>query len=297
MNAPDPARPHRGTIHLCDAEVLAHEGHAADQYILRVHAPACAAAARPGSFAHLTCDDELPMRRPLSIMRVDAEAGWVEFLYKTHGHGLTRLSRRRPGDYLSVLGPIGRPFRLDPAYPNLLLLGGGVGIPPMLFLAESLAEDQRADWQPLVLMGSEIPFPFDIAQRPRPVVGLPGTASAALQPLENLGIPSRLSTLAGLPGCYPGYVTDLARHWLDAISPAERAQVAVHACGPTPMLRAVQALAAEYALPCQISLEEYMACAVGGCAGCAVEIVRDGLRQMKRVCVDGPVFEASDVCF
>lgn len=297
MNSPDPARPHRGTIHLCDAEVLTHEAHAADQYILRVHAAACAAAARPGTFAHLTCDDELPMRRPLSIMRVDAEAGWVEFLYKTHGHGLTRLARRRPGEHLSLLGPIGTPFRLDPARPKLLLLGGGVGIPPMLFLAESLDQDSRAQWQPLVLMGSEIPFPFEIAQAPRRVPGLPETASAALQPLEARGVPSRLSSLAGLPGCHPGYVTDLARHWLDTLSPAERGQVAIHACGPTPMLRAVRALAAEYALPCQISLEEYMACAVGGCAGCAVEIVRDGQRQMKRVCVDGPVFEAADVCF
>lgn len=297
MSSPDPARPHRGTIHLCEAEVLSHEAHPADQYILRVRAEACAARARPGSFAHLTCDDELPMRRPLSIMRVDPDAGWVEFLYKTHGHGLTRLSRRRPGERLSVLGPIGTPFRPDPARPRLLLLGGGVGIPPILFLAESLAGDRRADWQPLVLMGSEIPFPFDIDAAPAPLAGLPISASAALQPLEAQGIASRLSSAAGLQGCYPGYVTELARHWLDTLSAAERNQVAIHACGPTPMLRSVCALAAEYALPCQVSLEEYMACAVGGCAGCAVEIVRDGQRQMKRVCVDGPVFEATEVRF
>lgn len=297
MSATEPARGHRGTIYLHDARVLSHEPHPDGQYILRVHAPQCAAHARAGSFAHLRCDEELPMRRPLSIMRVDAAQGWLEFLYKTHGHGLTRLSQRRVGESLSVLGPIGQPFRPDPARPRTLLLGGGVGIPPMLFLAESLRQDTRAEWQPLVLMGSEIAFPFELAHKPAPVAGLPATASAALHTLEEQGIPSRLTSLAGLPGCHPGYVTDLARLWLSELPDHARAQVGIYACGPTPMLRAVAALAAEFALPCQVSLEEYMACAVGGCAGCAVEVRTAAGPAMKRVCVDGPVFEASEVFF
>jgi dihydroorotate dehydrogenase electron transfer subunit len=198
---------------------------------------------------------------------------------------------------VSVLGPIGQPFSPDPARPRLLLLGGGVGIPPMLFLAESLAGDPRARWQPLVLMGSEIAFPFALATGPRPVAGLPDTAGAALRSLEDQGIPSRLSSNAGLPGCHPGYVTDLARHWLDSLERPSLAQVSVYACGPTPMLRAVARLAAEYTLPCQVSLEEYMACAVGGCAGCAVELRGPEGRAMKRVCVDGPVFPAEQVFF
>jgi dihydroorotate dehydrogenase electron transfer subunit len=297
MSALDPKRPHRGTIMLHDGEILQHDRYADDQFILRVHAPPLAERARAGSFAHLSCDDELPMRRPLSIMRADSAAGWLEFLYKTHGHGLTRLARRRPGEHISVLGPIGQPFRLDPQRPRLLLLGGGVGIPPMLFLAESLRVDRRAEWHPLVLMGSEIAFPFELAMAPAPVQGLPASAAAALQVLETSGIASRLTSMAGLPGCYPGYVTDLARVWLAGLDPQARSQVGVYACGPTPMLRAVAALAAEFTLPCQVSLEEYMACAVGGCAGCAVEVRTDVGRAMKRVCVDGPVFEASQVFF
>ena len=79
------------------------------------------------------------------------------------------------------------------------------------------------------------------------------------------------------------------------MSNEERGEVEIFSCGPTPMLRAVAALAAEFALPCQVSLEEYMACAVGGCAGCAVRVTSETGEAMKRVCVDGPVFEASSV--
>jgi dihydroorotate dehydrogenase electron transfer subunit len=113
--------------------------------------------------------------------------------------------------------------------------------------------------------------------------------------MEDWGIPSRLASQAGHPGCYEGYVTELARAWLDALDEDRRAEVTVFTCGPTPMLRAAAALAAQYALPCQVCLEEFMACAVGGCAGCAVRIRgRDG-DAMKRVCVDGPVFAADEV--
>jgi len=143
----------RGTIFAEDAEVLAHTEWPGDQFVLRVRAPQTAAAARPGQFAHLACDPLLPMRRPLSIQRVAAGAGWVEFLYKRLGHGTRLLARRQVGEILSLLGPIGRPFEVaaDVHYP--VLLGGGVGIPPMIFLAEWLKA--RADLAPATFLGSE----------------------------------------------------------------------------------------------------------------------------------------------
>lgn len=113
--------------------------------------------------------------------------------------------------------------------------------------------------------------------------------------LESWGVPCRLATLAGFEGCFDGYVTDLANRWLAGLDAAELAEVEIFACGPTPMLKAVADLAARYELPCQVSLEEYMACAVGGCAGCAVLIRTPDGDAMKRVCVDGPVFDAGTV--
>jgi dihydroorotate dehydrogenase electron transfer subunit len=284
-------RSHRGTIFHEEARVLSHRAFPGEQQILRVAAPRCAAHARPGSFAHLRCDPALPMRRPLSILQTDATEGWVEFLYKKHGRGLSLLAQRRPDDTLSLLGPLGRPFVHDPARPRALLLGGGVGIPPMLFLAETLPEDAL----PLVLMGSEVPFPFTLEEHPRAVAGMPQEASFALQRLAARGIDSRLASGAGLPGCFRGFVTELAAHWLQHLAAGERGKVAVYACGPTPMLRAAAAVAARFGLPCQVSLEEYMACAVGGCAGCTVLVKTPAGPAMQRVCVDGPVFDAYTV--
>ena len=109
------------------------------------------------------------------------------------------------------------------------------------------------------------------------------------------GVASRLASAQGYAGCHPGFVTDLARLWLDGLDEPERAGVAILACGPTPMLRAAAALAARYALPSQVCLEEYMACAVGGCAGCTVRVRTAYGPAMKRVCVDGPVFDGAQV--
>ena len=113
--------------------------------------------------------------------------------------------------------------------------------------------------------------------------------------LEDWGIASRLASLQGYPGCFQGYVTDLARSWLDALGADRRSRVHVFACGPHPMLEAVATMARGYGLPCQVSLEEFMACAVGGCAGCVVEVQTRQGPAMKRVCVDGPVFDAESV--
>ena len=288
-------RSHRGTVHVEDARLLDRQEYAGGQYVIRLEAPKCAATAQPGSFVHLTCDPLLPMRRPLSIMRADAAAGWIDVLYKVVGPGLAALSQQPIGATLSTMGPIGRGFVPSAARPRTLLVGGGVGIPPMVFLAESLKARGDAPWRPLVLMGSEIPFPFRTRPSTIVVPGMPDGTIACMPLLDDWGVPSRLATLAGYPGCYDGYVTDLAAAWLGSLDAATLAEVEVFACGPTPMLKAVAQVARRFGVPAQVSLEEFMACAVGGCAGCAVPVVTDAGLAMKRVCVDGPVFDANAV--
>ena len=287
---------HRGTIALEEGRILAHTAFEGAQHIVRIESPKCAARAQPGSFVHLGCDPAVPMRRPLSIMRADPAAGWIEVLYKVLGAGLQALSKRAPGDTVSVLGPIGRGFTAHAARPRALLIGGGVGIPPMIFLAEHLHGRRDADWKPLVLMGSEIPFPFRVLPSKIIAAGIPAGAIGCMPLLDEWGIASRLASRADLPGCFDGFVTELADRWLQSLDAPALAQVEIFACGPNPMLRTVAQLARRYALPCQVSLEEFMACAVGGCAGCTVMVETPEGRAMKRVCVDGPVFEAASVC-
>jgi dihydroorotate dehydrogenase electron transfer subunit len=281
---------HRGTIFLEPAPVLSQLAYDAEQFVIRLEAPKCAAHAEPGTFAHLTCDATIPMRRPLSIMRAHPKAGWIEILYKVVGAGLQALGAKKAGDTVSVLGPIGRPFVAHRERPRTLLLGGGVGIPPMVFLAERLKAD--AHFRPLVLMGSEVPFPFRARPSATLIGGMPAGSIACMPLLEEWGVPSRLASRAEFPGCFPGFVTELAAEWLGSLSEAQLAQVEIFSCGPTPMLRASAELARRFKVPCQVSLEEFMACAVGGCAGCTVQVRTPQGPAMKRVCVDGPVFDA-----
>jgi dihydroorotate dehydrogenase electron transfer subunit len=290
----DMDKPHRNTIVVENAIITDRQAFAGDQVVFRVNAPEIATKARPGQFAHIQCDPALPMRRPLSIMRVSAKDGWVDFLFKVLGEGTRLLAQRKVDDVLSIMGPIGIPFQSSLNHPRPLLIGGGVGIPPMVFLADSLREVKGA-YQPFVIMGSEVPFPFKTQPSKIIVPGMPADVIAAMPLMDEWGIASRLASQQNYPGCFNGYVTDLARAWLEGLTDEQQKEVAVFACGPHPMLEAVAKLAHEYHLPCQVSLEEFMACAVGGCAGCVVEVATDKGPAMKRVCVDGPVFEASSV--
>ena len=265
-----------------EGEVLSHREFPGGQYRLRLRTPRCAAAARPGSFVHLRCGSELLQRRPLSIMLADPGEGWIELLYKTGGQGLTLLSGAESGSVLHSMGPIGHGFSLSEARPIVLLLGGGVGIPPVLFQAQRLAGNGK--WSPRLFLGSELPFPFALEMH---------GSENRLRCAEQWGVPSHLASNAGLEGCYRGNLTERAREWLRDLPGERLPEVAVYACGPTPMLKAAAELAAEFGVYAELCLEEYMACAVGGCAGCTVEAhTPDGL-AMKRVCVDGPVFPAA----
>jgi dihydroorotate dehydrogenase electron transfer subunit len=200
-----------------------------------------------------------------------------------------------PGDELSILGPIGNGFDPDPVRPVAVLIGGGVGIPPLIFLGERFKDAANGPWQPVAFFGSEIPFPFEVRDSTLPLDGGPETATSALGLMETWKIPSRLASTAGMAGCYHGFVTDLAREWISDRDAADLARMTIYACGPEPMLRAATGVAREFSIPSRLCLEEFMACAVGGCAGCAVLVTTDKGPAMRRVCVDGPVFGGDSV--
>ncbi len=282
--------PRAPTIFPEQAEVLAHQAWPGEQLVLRLRAPETAARARPGQFVHLACDPLLPMRRPLSIQRADPAAGWIELLYKVVGRGTRLLACRTVGERLSLLGPIGRAFEVDPEVRYPVLVGGGVGIPPVVFLAEALRG--RPEASPAAFLGSEIPFPFETVPAGAGLPGLPPEADRAHALLAGWGIPSRLASAAGLPGAYRGHVTDLAAAYLKPLATVERRQVALYAVGPESMLATAARLGRELGVPVWLSLEEYMACGVGGCAGCTVRVEEPTGPAMRRVCVDGPVFDA-----
>ena len=140
----------------------------------------------------------------------------------------------------------------------------------MVFLAERLREDAAGGWKPLVLMGSEIPFPFRARPSTILVPGMPEGVIACMPLLDEWGIPSRLASLAGYAGCHEGYVTDLAAAWLGSLDRAALAEVEMFACGPTPMLKAAAAVARRFG-DC-----------VSGLAGGIHGVRRGRLRRLRR---------------
>src|SRR5918992_3915607 len=147
----------RNTLFLEEATILAQEAHPGNKYSLRPQAPQPPLHAEPGHFVFLRCDAHLPMRRPMSIMRANKTAGWIDILYKIHGFGTELLSQKRSGNTVNLLGPIGAPFKLEGYRRRPLLIGGGVGIPPMGFLAEHMKKT-TATFGPLGLIGAGVPF-------------------------------------------------------------------------------------------------------------------------------------------
>ncbi|MDX8412691.1 MAG: dihydroorotate dehydrogenase electron transfer subunit [Mariprofundales bacterium] len=280
---------HHNTVFEEQAEVLATVAHAGEQFIMRLRSPRIAAAAQAGQFIHLRCCDRLALRRPLSLMQADRGAGTIDLLVKAVGEGTRALRNQPVGAILPTMGPIGHGFDLSDHDKHYLCIGGGVGIPPMIFSALSLADPAHA----LVLAGSEVPFPFALAPSTFLLPGITGNTIMAITSLEQRGIASRLASKAEMFGCFDGFVPQLAEQHLLALDDCARKQRILLACGPLPMLRAVAALGRTFHLPTQLSLEAHMACAIGGCAGCVVETVENGRSQHRRVCVDGPVFNAS----
>ena len=280
----------RDTISVNECQIIAHYKYEAEQYILTLSSPEIANNTLPGQFVHLSVSRMLAMRRPISIMSVDKINGTFDLLYKIVGEGTRQLAERKIGEILSVIGPIGNGFKMTDK-KNPLLIGGGIGMPPIIAIAQNIKDNKS--FNPYVILGSEIPFPFTTISSN--LTGFNSSKLHTMPLLEEWNVACGLASLQNYDGTYQGYVTELAREYLDSLSKEELQNVEIYSCGPHPMLEAVSELAKEYNLPCQVSLEEFMACAVGGCAGCVVEVQTDQGPAMKRVCVDGPVFDSQSI--
>jgi dihydroorotate dehydrogenase electron transfer subunit len=212
------------------------------------------------------------LRIPLSIAA--AGEGWVDVLYEEVGPKTFALSQQRTGDEVGCLGPLGHPFPLPPAGTTPVLVGGGIGVPPLIFFGQTLRDGGA---EPLLLVGARS------ADKHLPDDLLTPAAAAV-----------RRATDDGSLG-HDGLVTDLLDEALrDIDAPA------VYTCGPHGMMAAVAARCAEADVSCQASLEEYMACGFGVCVGCVVERADKEAQpsaygHYARVCVDGPVFDARTI--
>jgi dihydroorotate dehydrogenase electron transfer subunit len=255
------------------AEVVSVEPVARETFRLHLRVPEIAAQARPGQFVMagpLNEDFQDPfLGRPFSIHRVTPEGG-LQLLFAAVGRGTSALSRVRPGERLWLLGPQGAGFTLQGRANPLILVAGGLGVAPLFFLAEEALRIRR---RVLFLFGARS------AQQ-----------LVALRDLADRGAEVRLATDDGSAG-ERGTVVELLSRVLDRLPGETFPGAGLGVCGPWPMLQEAARVARERGLPAEISLEVRMACGAGACLGCTVDLPAG----KKRVCVDGPVFPATEV--
>ncbi len=252
------------------AEVISQNCIGENIYDLLLLAPEAAREAVCGQFVNVYCRDKsrlLP--RPISLCGIDPEKGQLRLVYRAGGAGTKEFSKLAAGDRIEILGPLGNGFPLrEAAGKRIFLIGGGIGIPPLLQTAETLRKTG--------------------AEKITAVLGYQDRCFLAeefRQVCETV-----VATESGAAGT-KGNV-------LDAIREAGLTADMMFACGPVPMLRALKGYAAEKQMRCWLSLEERMACGIGACLACTCRAAEtDGHLHVKkkRVCKDGPVFEASEV--
>jgi dihydroorotate dehydrogenase electron transfer subunit len=259
---------------------------------LGLFAPGITRQAQPGQFVNIRINNayEPLLRRPFSIHQVRGKT--IEIVYEVLGEGTQILSQRKKGELLDVIGPLGNGFSYElraTSYEQSILVAGGMGVAPLVFLAEKLAEakSQKPKVKTLVLVGAK-------------------TKSQILceKEFKSFGCVVKIATDDGSRG-FKGKVTELLRDILvSSFKPQASSKnitkpvacslqplVAIYACGPKPMLKEIAMLSRKYNIPSQVSLEEHMACGIGACLGCVVN-TKEGY---KRVCKEGPVFNADEI--
>ncbi|MCR5633434.1 MAG: dihydroorotate dehydrogenase electron transfer subunit [Eubacterium sp.] len=251
------------------ADITKQEHLVDDIFSMILRCPAISEVAHSGQFVSVYSKDSARLLpRPISICEVDKKAGTIRLVYRTVGAGTTEFSGYKKGDSLKVVGPIGNGYELNSSHP--ILMGGGIGIPPMLELAKEFSAKGLSKNDISVILGYR-------------------DNTFLLNEFKKIAT-VYISSDSGSVGT-KGTVIDAAK---ENVVTGD----AIYACGPKPMLKAIKAYAYEKDVPAFISLEERMACGIGACLACvckSVDVDDHSKVNNKRICVDGPVFNAEEV--
>jgi dihydroorotate dehydrogenase electron transfer subunit len=257
-------------------KVLSNTALAEDIYRIRLSCNRRYARAVPGQFVMVRSNGQTDplLPRPFSIHRLIQKKGSVtglELLYKVVGKGTKRLSRLQTGDVLTMTGPLGKGFEIPAELSNANIVAGGMGVAPMVFLAQTLTESRRNLSSIKVFVG-----------------GRTKAELLCLQDFSDIGLAVCMTTDDGSSGdqCL---ITDP----LDLAVAKNRPDI-IFACGPMQMLACVAGIAEKHKVSCQVSIETMMACGMGACLGCAVAS-RKQTRRYLHACKDGPVFDTRNL--
>lgn len=249
------------------------------------------------------CGPAALLRRPFSLAGRGDDAGgaWLQVIHRAVGVGTQWLAKLRVGDAVDMIGPLGNAFELTPGKSLGLLVGGGVGLPPMFYLAEAL---HAAKWQAVGFVGAMGRDLLAVTLNPQVVADATGSPLRTVGEYSRFGYPAVITTDDGSLGL-AGRITAGLSRYLERQTPDAAGQTIIFTCGPEPMMHAVADLAAEYGIECQVCLEQAMACGMGTCQSCVVRIESPTAPHGKTAhgrpwryrlaCTDGPVFNSQQV--
>lgn len=245
-----------------------------------------AVSVKPGQFVDIRINDgDIPLlRRPFGIH--DVKGRELAVLYQVLGKGTGYLSKKKSGDVLDVIGPLGNGFDLIKPRKSekVLLAAGGMGIAPLFFLAKKIAEIQNPKSKiPACRQANKIPISVIIGAKDKGHI-------LCEKGFKDLGCDVKISTDDGSQG-FKGYVSGLLVEVLTELRTKNHELRAIYACGPKPMLREISLISREKNIPAQLSLESHLACGIGACLGCVINTTQG----YKRVCKEGPVFDSKQV--
>ena len=253
-------------MHCSSYKITEKKAIAENIFSFEIYCPEVAEKAKCGQFVHIHVPS-CTLRRPISICEVNRADGTLRIVFEIRGAGTEKLAELNKGDFIDMIAPLGNGFTVGelPEGKRVIVVGGGIGVPPMLQTARSY-------------------------KKATAILGFRSFDRVILKrDFETSGIETIICTDDGSVG-FHGVVSDPLSREL------EKGDVgAVFACGPKPMLASVMRFAKEHGIFCEISLEERMACGVGACVGCVCRIMRGGEEKLLRVCKDGPVFNAEEV--
>jgi len=252
------------------AKIISNKRLKANYWHCVFFAPRICPKAKPGQFINVKVSEGIRplLRRPFSIHRACGDN--LEILYEVLGEGTRAFSRRKSAERIDIIGPLGNGFDCRNA-GEVLLVGGGIGVAPLLYLAQELKSKSKT-----ALIGAR-------------------TKSAVLceKEFKNSGCGVKIATDDGSAG-FSGTVTELLKF---SLKTNNQQLTTIYACGPRPMLKAVTQISEMFNIPSQLSLEEHMSCAIGACLGCVVKIKKGKSFDYQRVCKEGQVFQAQKVIF
>ena len=299
MSLPESARSSAKGIYL--ARVLSNASVCREHYRFVLEAEDFPDA-RPGQFLQILCRDPADqswsggafIRRPFSIggLRRKGRLAEIDIIHRVLGPGTRWLADLKPDDAVSILGPQGKPFTIAADRPVAYLVGGGVGLPPILWLAEAVRQAGR---RAIAFCGARTADLLPLSRRPEQAVRL-GEPALVLEEFARFGAPAVVCTDDGSLGIR-GMIPEVFERYIEGHR-QEAASAAAYTCGPEAMMRAVARICQKHGLPCQVCMERMMACGMGTCQSCVVPI-RDagdptGWRY-KLCCTDGPVFDSRQV--